>query len=194
MVCFWSGSAPHARDSDGSGDRVSAERVRGEQLRGPGFVAGGRGAGRHSDQWLRSAGAPPPAHRVRALPDGARRRRTTAAVQRPATQRRVQPRPARATAHVLPDTAGPVLRRRGSGVRGQRRAPPRQSGNHSGCGCALEFVGFWETLKDHETQHRLVLTSFKQIWPWSTDAVIRSTAIDNNTLYGSKLWIFIWNH
>ncbi len=33
------------------------------------------------------------------------------------------------------------------------------------------------------------------LWPWSTDAVISSTgifvAITNNTLYGSKLYIFI---
>ncbi len=35
----------------------------------------------------------------------------------------------------------------------------------------------------------------KYMWPWSTKAVISSTAIfvaiDNNTLYGSKLYIFL---
>ncbi|XP_056302707.1 protein APCDD1-like isoform X1 [Danio aesculapii] len=83
-------------------DRVSAESLPRGSVWGPRLLETGRAAGRDGDSGLRGSGHPAAAHRVRDLPLTAAAGRPTAAVQRPETQRRLQPRPARAQTIILP--------------------------------------------------------------------------------------------
>lgn len=105
---FLSRSEPHEGHSHGYIHSLSAQRLQRERVRSPGVLASWGSARRHPHERLHRPRHPPTSHRVRNLQNGAGRPGQVLAVQRPETERRVQPRPTGEESHFLPDAFNSV--------------------------------------------------------------------------------------
>lgn len=105
---FLSCSESHEGHSHGYIHSLSAQRLQRERVWSTGLLASWGPARCHPHERLHCARHPLTSHGVRNLQDGAGRPGQVLAVQRPETQRWVQPRPTREESHFLPDAFNSV--------------------------------------------------------------------------------------